>query len=210
VLLVAFFHIRADQDARREAGVEAFLAANPAAQSVSFTEQPFDLDIPGNQPDQTLWSEKRIAAFAESHELGGDPPLAVLSIERLAIEVPVYDGADEHNLNRGVARVLGTARIDGDGNLGIAGHRDGFFRPLKDIQQGDLVELMTADGAVRYQVMQTLVVNPEDVQVLAPTDDRTITLVTCFPFYWVGDAPQRFIVKAVAQPHFSTKTERKL
>lgn len=215
LLLVTFFHIRADQDDQRDAGVEAFHAAYPGAQSETspiFIEDAnrAGLELPEEVPDQSLWSEKRILEYTESHEVGGEPPLAVLNIQRLAIQVPVYDGADDHNLNRGVARVLGTARVGDQGNLGIAGHRDGFFRPLKDIQQGDQLELMTPQGQILYHVVKTQIVNPEDVWVLAPTDDQTITLVTCFPFYWVGDAPQRFIVSAVAESSTSTPKERKL
>lgn len=203
-MLAVFFQIRADQNAQREAGVNSFLAAHSAHASEVVTATPDPSSPSLDIPDQTLWSEQRIEAFAESHAVGGKPPLAVLNIERLAIQVPVYDGADENNLNRGVARVLGTARIDGMGNLGIAGHRDGFFRPLQDVENGDVIELMTPDGLVRYEVVKTHVVNPDDVEVLAPTAERTITLVTCFPFYFVGDAPQRFIVKAVALPVKST------
>ncbi len=204
VLLISFFQIRADQENQRKAGVEYFVAANTTSVTEPAQIAAGSLGLPSNKPDQTLWSEQRIEAFSESLAIGGEPPLAVLSIDRLAIQVPVYNGADEHNLNRGVARVLGTARINEHGNLGVAGHRDGFFRPLKDIATGDLIELMTPDGMVRYEVTKTSIVNPDDVEVLAPTSERTLTLVTCFPFYWVGDAPQRFIVTAIAQPVATT------
>lgn len=199
ILLAAFFQLRADQESHRAFGVGAFLTEHSQVVLASTGDLTSNSTISSEQPDQSLWSEKRVEAYAESNALGGEPPLAVLSIEHLGIQVPVYDGADEHNLNRGVARVRGTARVGDEGNLGIAGHRDGFFRPLKDIQHGELVELMTPQGLVSYHVVQTRVVNPDDVEVLDPTDERTITLVTCFPFYWVGDAPQRFIVTAVAQ-----------
>jgi sortase A len=84
-----------------------------------------------------------------------------------------------------------------DGNLGIAGHRDGFFRGLKDMTPGDLMELDTLQGTDVYRVERTWVVNPEEVSVLDPTSTPAITLVTCYPFYFVGSAPDRFIVRAV-------------
>jgi len=201
-LLAAFFQLRAGQEDQRQAGVQAFLDANPAHLAMS-GDAGF-LSVPGGIPDQSLWSHQRIEEYSKSLVAGGAAPLAVLSIDRLAIEVPVYNGADEHNLNRGVARVRGTAKVEDVGNLGIAGHRDGFFRPLKDIGHGDLIELKTPHSVIRYRVVSIEVVDPDNVGVLAPTDTRTLTLVTCFPFYFVGDAPQRYIVKAVAQQILAT------
>ena len=96
----------------------------------------------------------------------------------------------------------GTAPPGTDGNSGIAGHRDGFFRGLKDIVPGDAIELDTLNGKEAYRVERTWVVEPEDVSVLDPTPMRALTLVTCYPFYFVGSAPQRFIVRAVrVTPH---------
>lgn len=190
-----------------QAGLEAF-------DSVSAGQSSGSGDIPASTlesaaPDQTLWSEERIQAYQESLATGGDAPLAVLRISNLSIEVPVYDGEDEHNLNRGVARVRGTARIGRDGNLGIAGHRDGFFRGLKDIAMNDVIELQTHQGIESYRVVSTQIVKPSDVEVLAPTpDEKTLTLVTCYPFYFVGSAPERFIVKAVAEQNLVNNSMR--
>jgi sortase A len=91
-----------------------------------------------------------------------------------------------------------TAPPGTDGNTGIAGHRDGFFRVLKDITEGDTIELQTLAGRETYRVERTWIVEPEDVSVLDPTPSRSLTLVTCYPFYFVGSAPQRFIVRAVS------------
>ena len=203
-LLAAFFQLRAGQEDQRQAGVQAFLAANPAHLAGKPGGDASFLSVPVGIPDQSLWSHQRIEEYSKSLLAGGEAPLAVLSIDRLAIEVPVYNGADEHNLNRGVARVRGTAKVEDVGNLGIAGHRDGFFRPLKDIGHGDLIELKTPHSVIRYRVVSIEVVDPDNVEVLAPTDTRTLTLVTCFPFYFVGHAPQRYIVKAVAQQILAT------
>jgi sortase A len=118
-----------------------------------------------------------------------------LFIDSLNIKVPVYNGADDLNLNRGVARIKGTGSIFGGGNLGIAGHRDGFFRGLKDIQVGDSMKLETLYGATEFVVTSISIVDKTEVSVLAPTDTSSVTLVTCYPFYYVGHAPKRFIVK---------------
>ena len=149
-------------------------------------------------PDTRLWSDKRVAEFEATRAAGGEAPRAVLRIDHLDINVPVYNGADEFNLNRGVARIIGTGRVGEVGNLGIAGHRDSFFRPLKDIEVGDTLELETFDGTEAYRVSSIEIVDPTALHVLGPSNTRTVTLVTCYPFYYVGNAPQRFIVKAEA------------
>ncbi len=147
-------------------------------------------------PDTRLWSDKRVAEYEATRAAGGEAPQAVLRIDHLDINVPVYNGADEFNLNRGVARIIGTGRVGEVGNLGIAGHRDSFFRPLKDIEVGDTLELETFDGTEAYRVSSIEIVDPTALHVLGPSETRTVTLVTCYPFYYVGNAPQRFIVKA--------------
>lgn len=152
--------------------------------------------VAGSPVDFRLWSNNRIAAYKESLVQKKDLPLAILRIPSIHLEVPVFDGTDELTLNRGVGRIEGTAQIRQAGNIGIAGHRDGFFRGLKDIQPGDPIELVLSDKTEKYAVSQTQVVTPDDVEVLAPTEMPTLTLVTCFPFYYVGSAPKRFIVTA--------------
>ncbi len=147
------------------------------------------------EPDYSLWSEKRIKDYHESLAQRDDAPLAILSIDKLDLKVPVYNGTDEINLNRGAGRIKGTAKIDSSGNLGIAAHRDGFFRVLKDIRIGDSIDMLTHQGKTEFVVSSITIVDPTDVSVLAPTDDPSITLVTCYPFYFVGHAPKRFIVK---------------
>lgn len=146
--------------------------------------------------DFSLWSPQRIVAYKESLALKLGPPLAVLDIPRLGIDVPVFDGTDDITLNRGVGRISGTARPGADGNIGIAGHRDGFFRGLKDVAPGDLIELDTTRERDLYVVDGTAIVDPSDVSVLQPRPVDGITLVTCYPFYFVGAAPSRFIVRA--------------
>src|SRR5688572_21249638 len=146
--------------------------------------------------DVSLWSAQRVSQYMEGLAEKTDLPLAVLRIPKLNLQVPVFDGTDEWTLNRGAGRIIGTARLGDVGNTGIAGHRDGFFRALKDIALGDVVELTTPRGTERYVVTQTQITTPEDVSVLRPTATSSLTLVTCYPFYFVGSAPQRFIVHA--------------
>jgi len=207
-LLAVFFVLRFEGEQQRAAGVEAFHASVQAATGQA---QPDSLPVslvgplPGKNleatvsaPNQELWADKRIREYEESLRVEAAPPQAVLSIAKLDLEVPVYDGADDFNLNRGVGRIRGTARVGGPGNLGIAGHRDGFFRGLKDIAVGDGIDLLTANGTETYTVSSIAIVDPSDVSVLVPTEEKSLTLVTCYPFYYVGHAPQRYIVKATA------------
>lgn len=146
--------------------------------------------------DTSLWSEKRIHAYNESLSHAFGTPLAVLTIPKIHLEVPVFEGTDDVTLDRGVGRIVGTARPGQPGNIGIAGHRDGFFRGLKDVAAGDEIKLVLQDAVSTYVVDQITVVKPEDVSVLQPRPVPSITLVTCFPFYFVGSAPERYIVSA--------------
>ncbi len=150
----------------------------------------------GSVVDFSLWSPKRIQAFKDSFAEDAGAPVALLSIPKIHLDVPVFNGTDDLTLNRGVGRILGTARIGQRGNLGIAGHRDGFFRGLKDVAPGDFVELVLRGRTVTYVIDKIQIVSPGDVHVLEPTPDAALTLVTCYPFYFVGSAPQRYIVSA--------------
>jgi sortase A len=155
--------------------------------------------LPGDpEPDTSLWSEGRIEAFHESLAHDSGIPMAVLHIPAIELSVSVLPGTDELTLNRAVGHIPGTAAPGEPGNIGIAGHRDGFFRGLKDVQAGDELRLETVSGTVSYEIRDMTVVEPERVDVLDPTAEPTLTLVTCYPFYFVGSAPQRFIVTAVA------------
>lgn len=146
--------------------------------------------------DTSLWSEKRIHEYEAVLAENFDEPLAVLRIDRIHLEVPVFNGTDDRILNRGVGRITGTARVGDSGNIGIAGHRDGFFRGLKDIDVGDRVELETSDEVQTYIIDSITIVSPNDVSVLRNEDKSALTLVTCYPFYFIGNAPQRYIVHA--------------
>jgi sortase A len=147
-------------------------------------------------PDFSLWSDKRIRAYHTSLAAKVPPPLGVLEISALQLQVPVLEGTDDLTLNRGVGHIPGTAPLGEGGNIGIAGHRDGFFRGLKDIHVGEMIDVYTQGGRSRYVVDEIQIVSPDEVSVLAPRAKPSLTLVTCYPFYFVGSAPSRYIVHA--------------
>ena len=175
------------------ANVSGFLAARHALEVFATGQAAGAVGM----PDHRLWSAERIQAWEDTLKRDSPAPLAVLRIPKIALEVPVLDGTDEWTLNRAVGRIEDTAMPGTTGNAGIAGHRDGFFRGLKDIRAGDRIEIETRAGIEQYEVERTWIVDPVDVSVLDPTPSPSITLVTCYPFYFVGPAPQRFIVRAV-------------
>jgi len=119
-----------------------------------------------------------------------------LEIKRLGLSVMVTEGDDQRTLRRAVGHVPGTSVPGQNGNIALTGHRDTFFRPLRNIRPDDIVELSTLQGQYRYRVVSTLVVSPDDVSVLNRGQREILTLITCHPFYFVGAAPNRFIVRA--------------
>jgi sortase A len=112
------------------------------------------------------------------------------------MNVMVLEGTDRWTLNRAAGHIEGTALPGQTGNVGISAHRDGFFRSLGRISQGDEISLVTLERIYTYQVESTQIVNPSETQVLEQCAKPILTLVTCYPFYFVGEAPQRFIVQA--------------
>lgn len=119
-----------------------------------------------------------------------------LEISRIGISVIIAEGTDRKTLRRAVGHVPRTALPGELGNVGISGHRDTFFRPLRNIRQDDEITLATLNGAYRYRVDKIEIVGPEDTEVLDSSYESVLTLVTCYPFYYVGPAPKRFIVRA--------------
>lgn len=192
VLLGAYFAVRIYGAVASRTVIAAF-RQGPAA---GFLPPHASNDAGVAGVDTSLWSEKRIRAYTDSLAHAFGTPLAVLRIPKIHLEVPVFEGTDDLTLDRGVGRIAGTAHPGQPGNLGIAGHRDGFFRGLKDVNQGDEITLVFPDAAVNYVVDQITVVTPQDVSVLQPRAVSSLTLVTCYPFYFVGSAPERYIVSA--------------
>ena len=181
ILIVAAAIGYADRTLQRSAALEAFHEAQ--AESVTTSPGRSASDSPGTRIDDLVSREAR-------------DTVAVLRIEALDIEVPVFDSTDALALNRGAGHVAGTTLPGDTGNIAIAGHRDGFFRKLKDVEAGMSISLLSASGRQEYEVSSLKVVDPLDVSVLSPEGDPRITLITCYPFYYVGPAPDRFIVTA--------------
>jgi sortase A len=123
-------------------------------------------------------------------------PVALLAIPRLGLSTVVVEGAEELDLQLGPGHITGTPLPGDGGNIGVAGHRDTFFRPLRRIRKDDAIKMTTHEQEHQYKVVSTKIVTPDDVQVLYPIGQETLTLVTCYPFDFVGPAPKRFIVRA--------------
>lgn len=146
--------------------------------------------------DLKLRPSDRIVAFERFLDVNASRPIAVLQIPRLQLEVPLFKGTSKLALNRGVGWMESTAAPGQEGNIGIAGHRDTFFRGLRFLQRGDEILLITKRGTEFFRTNSTEVVRVDDTSVLKPGRGRSLTLVTCYPFYYVGRAPKRFVVKA--------------
>jgi sortase A len=141
--------------------------------------------------------------LVEDHKLRGGLPTSAaqgligrLEIPRLGLSVMLMEGADAKTLRRAVGHIRGTPLPGQPGNVGLSGHRDSFFRPLRNIRENDIIVVTTYEGQYRYRVVSTSVVTPDDVSVLNTSPGEILTLVTCYPFYFVGAAPDRFIVRA--------------
>jgi sortase A len=128
--------------------------------------------------------------------IADDGLIGRIEISRLDLSAVVFEGVDKTTLRRAVGHIPGTALPGQTGNVGIAGHRDTFFRPLRNIHRDDIITLTTLRGEFRYRVVSLRIVTPDTVSVLDPTGGEILTLVTCHPFYFVGSAPNRFIVRA--------------
>ncbi|HXJ92717.1 MAG TPA: class D sortase [Terriglobia bacterium] len=199
VLIAAYVVARIHAEVMSRAALREFSQAEQAQQKEPPASTALEAPLSAKQNvDFSLWSMKRITAYEDSLSQHFAPPLAVLEIPKIGVEVPVFDGTDDLTLNRGVGRIIGSGRLGQGGNVGIAGHRDGFFRGLKDVVVGDQIELRTPHRTETYRVDQIRIVAPTDVDVLKDRGIPTLTLVTCYPFYFIGNAPQRYIVRATA------------
>jgi sortase A len=192
-------------EAARNQNLQAVAIATPApVMQPALEEQSAEpiraevTDALNTPPNQSDWSEKRIADYeALGPPVGADQmPQGVMRIPSIDMVLPLYDGTEEYNLTRGAGIIEGMAPFGSVGNTGLAAHRDGYFRSLKDVSVGDDILVETLDAEYRYRIAEILIVNPEDVYVLESSDRGQLTLVTCYPFYFVGSAPQRYIVRA--------------
>ena len=141
-------------------------------------------------------SEEPTAVSQRRRAPAAGAALGRIDIPRLGVSAVVRAGSDARTLRLAVGHIPGTAYPGEAGNVGLAGHRDTFFRKLRNIKTGDTIRIATGDGIYSYLVEETRIVNPSDVWVLDPVDHEVLTLVTCYPFTYIGSAPQRFIVRA--------------
>ncbi len=170
---------------------EQSLAAGSQAPEVS--EPPADSEPPsGSEP---LLDTEPAPALPAARPKAGET-VAKLTIPRLDARLYVVEGDRSADLRRGPGHLIGTAMPGADGNCVIAGHRDTHFRVLKDIRKGDDIILQTSAGEYLYRVRSQRVISTEDTEVLDPTPDPELSLITCYPFYYVGNAPERFLVEA--------------
>ena len=147
--------------------------------------------------ETTSWAPGRVQAYRRALSVALPAPVAVLHLPTAHLDVPVLEGTSATVLNRGAGHLQGTAAPgSSSGNIVIAGHRDGFFRRLKNLAVGDTIQLARKDGTATYRVEDLRVVERTDTAALQPTHTPTLTLVTCYPFFYLGAAPQRYIVRA--------------
>ncbi len=194
-LIVAYLMISTSLESQRSQGIEMFSEARAAAMPRDRLE---DLPLPSQSAPSMDGQAEVPAPDSVLPVDNASLPIAVLRIAEVELEVPVYADISELNLSRGAGWIEGTAAPNTGGNMAVAAHRDQYFRPLKDIQIGDILELESLTGYGEYRVSRILIVEPEEVSVLDNTTVPTLTLVTCYPFYFIGNAPQRFIVQAIA------------
>jgi sortase A len=150
------------------------------------TTKPESQPAPGSQPTTTARHEGPLEGSV----------VAQIAIPRLGIESIVVEGVEAQDLRRAPGHIPGTPLPGEAGNVAIAGHRDTFFRPLRLIREHDVIQLTTFRGEDQYRVVSAEIVAPNDTRVLYATGRDTLTLVTCYPFYYLGAAPDRFIVRA--------------
>lgn len=200
--------------ARAEAKLERAIAEARAAEAAVVTEAgagrlaPLPETLPGDEGVEEAGDPEsgeagagtgpaaRASAPPPQPMIGDADVVGKLEVPRLGLSVMVSRGTAARVLRRGAGLVEGTPRPGTAGNAAIAGHRDRHFRPLQHILPGDELVFTSVDGTYRYEVQWTSIVRPDHVDVLDPTDEPALTLVTCYPFSYVGNAPDRFIVRA--------------
>ena len=160
-----------------------------AALYQDYESKQLDAVLRGAQPAQAN------AVAVERRVLGR------LEIPTLGVSTIVREGEDARTLQLAVGHIAGTALPGAAGNMGLAGHRDTFFRRLREIDPGDVIRLVAVEGTYTYVVDSTQIVDPDDLWVLNPTPEPSLTLVTCYPFTYLGTAPERFIVRARLVPN---------
>ena len=167
-------------------------------QALNGLKPPIIVDQPLHGSSISLKPAEADPVRAERMDMAGTggTPLGRIEISAIGLAAMIMEGTDARTLRRAVGHIPGTPLPGQQGNVAITGHRDTFFRPLLNIRKDDEIRLTTLSGSYRYLVDSIKVVEPEDTEVLDNSDDAILTLVTCYPFYFVGPAPKRFIVRA--------------
>lgn len=197
-LIVTYFAASARLENHREHGLALFAQARATAQlnspKVDRIDRVAAIEDTPVQDDPSAFPKEISVADSDAQSL----PIAVLRMASVGLEVPVYPDISEINLNRGAGWIGGTAAPNTGGNIAIAAHRDRHFGALENIQLGDVLELESLSGPSEFRVSRIAIVEPDEVSVLDDTPVATVTLVTCYPFHFIGSAPQRYIVQATA------------
>ena len=141
------------------------------------------------------------AAVASRREAVSTGLIGRIEIPRIALSALVVEGTSGRALRHGVGHVKGTPFPGERGNVALAGHRDTYLRKLKDVEKGDLIRIATPDGVFAYEVESILIVRPHRGDLLDNTRRPRLTLVTCYPFHWIGPAPKRFVIRARPSEH---------
>ncbi len=166
-------------------------------------ELPTTSSAPANPtPFEGTTAQTAVPSTAGPSVLPIGEPMGRIEVPRLHVSAAVANGDDDGTLSVAIGHLPDTPFPWEAGNSALAGHRDTFFRQLRNIRVGDDMRVATPYGDFTYQVSRTLIVTPDDLSVLEPTAEPTLTLVTCYPFSYVGHAPKRFIVQAVRVPAF--------
>ncbi|MGA3130212.1 MAG: class D sortase [Terracidiphilus sp.] len=209
VLFAWFVTARVDSYLSSRAALKAFEDPDKASvvsrDSIPAGEGSEENQVP--EPDFSDWTRQRILAYEMDAANAKDATLAVLEIPKIHLVAPVLEGTDGPTLNHAVGRIAGTSLPGEHGNIGLAAHRDSFFRGMKDLKPGDAIELRTHGRSDTYTVDHVEIVTPREVRVLAPQARPALTLVTCYPFYFVGSAPQRFVVTADLERSQNTRAQ---
>jgi sortase A len=146
--------------------------------------------------DSEMYQLQLRRAFDKKQDELPSGTIGKIEIPRIGLTAMIAEGTEWATLRRAIGHIPGTAFPGETGNAGIAAHRDTFFRGLRNISRGDTIDVTTDRGVFRYVVESTEIVKPNDVSVLKPGKSQELTLVTCYPFFWIGPAPKRFIVHA--------------
>jgi sortase A len=162
----------------------------------AYENRELDAILASAPPPTTRSGSNTVAPGFSRKEPATGSAIGRIEIPRLGVSTIIRAGSDARTLSLAVGHIPGTALPGENGNIGLAGHRDTFFRRLRDIREHDEIRIVTADGTFTFRVERTNIVQPRDTWVLNATDKPTLTLVTCYPFTYIGSAPKRFIVRA--------------